>query len=191
MPTAIRRRAGMSAIHDPDGEFLRYIVYDKDALAKFFTPDGVRFPCPIPLHPEKLNDIGILRMRVCAVLNPVLRDPPKVKIKLYLNERPALRYDTWIRLKAGHVQGDFRIDSPGAVRATADGRKESVCDHGASGRHQRVVVPAKTRVRARQHARRERRPACAGSQRLFWSCGGWISVILGIRGRAALQGAHT
>ncbi len=75
----------MSVIHDPDGEFIRYIVYGQQALTKFFTQggiklanclvyiyilaiaiEGVQFPCPIPTHPEKLNDIGMLRMRVCS-----------------------------------------------------------------------------------------------------------------------------
>ena len=69
---------------DPDGEYIQYVVYGEEPLRKLisegFNPciikimyeflniqiaEGVQFPCPIPTHPERLNDIGMMRMRVC------------------------------------------------------------------------------------------------------------------------------
>ena len=60
---------GMSVSQDPDGEFIRYVVYDKTAISQIFTTEGISFPCVIPDHPEHLNDIGILRMHVSTLCN--------------------------------------------------------------------------------------------------------------------------
>jgi hypothetical protein len=70
----------MSVMTETDGEYIRYTIHGKEQLDQFFMPgaccvvaflsfsekprDGVKFPCPIPLYPEKLNDIGVLRMQV-------------------------------------------------------------------------------------------------------------------------------
>ena len=56
--------AQTSVILDPDGEYLRYVVQDQEQLRSLVTKEGVTFPCPVPTHPERLNDIGMLRMQV-------------------------------------------------------------------------------------------------------------------------------
>merc|ERR1719272_100184 len=56
--------AQTSVIQDPDGEYLKYVVQDQDQLRSLVTKEGVTFPCPVPTHPERLNDIGMLRMQV-------------------------------------------------------------------------------------------------------------------------------
>ena len=69
---------GMSVMTETDGEYIRYTIHGKEQLDQFFKPrllvtlifkclneaEGVKFPCPIPLCPEKMNDIGVLRMQV-------------------------------------------------------------------------------------------------------------------------------
>jgi hypothetical protein len=54
----------MSVIQDPDGEHLQYVVQDAAQLRALTTNEGVTFPCPVPQHPERLNDVGMLRMQV-------------------------------------------------------------------------------------------------------------------------------
>jgi ankyrin repeat protein len=56
--------AQTSVIQDPDGEYLKYVVQDEEQLRSLVTKEGVTFPCPVPTHPERLNDIGMLRMQV-------------------------------------------------------------------------------------------------------------------------------
>jgi len=55
---------GIEVIQDPSGEFIRYVTYDEKILRRFNTEVGIKFPCPVPTHPERLNDIGMLRMQV-------------------------------------------------------------------------------------------------------------------------------
>ena len=55
---------GLSVVEDPDGEWIKYVTQDKEVLAGLRREEGIRFPCPVPSHPERLNDIGMLRMQV-------------------------------------------------------------------------------------------------------------------------------
>jgi len=55
---------GVSVEADPSGESIHYVVHDRQLLAQLNTPEGIKFPCPIPENPERLNDVGMLRMQV-------------------------------------------------------------------------------------------------------------------------------
>ena len=57
---------GVNVIQDTEGEYVRFIVYDKHLLQSLASgeSEGIKFPCPIPTHPERLNDLGNLRMQV-------------------------------------------------------------------------------------------------------------------------------
>lgn len=54
---------------DPDGEYISYATRDPHSIQQFCGEGGVKFPCPIPSHPERLNDMGMLRMLVTLRLS--------------------------------------------------------------------------------------------------------------------------
>ena len=108
----------MSVINDPDGEFIRYIVYSKDTIRKIYTPGiagsselmlfspnrkmafGSRAPYPcIPKNSTILACSGSAFVLIICIHDRLVIKQTQVKIKFYLNDSSALRYDTWIRLK--------------------------------------------------------------------------------------------
>lgn len=77
-------------IQDEDGEYIKYVMQGSDSLESFTTENGLQFPCPVPAHPERLNDIGMLRMQVTVKLfrknSPVASSSPS-------------EYNVWIKMK--------------------------------------------------------------------------------------------
>ncbi|EGD79524.1 hypothetical protein PTSG_10094 [Salpingoeca rosetta] len=55
---------GVAVETDLEGAYIQYIVHDASTLRGLCGDDGLKFPCPIPAHPERLNDVGLLRMQV-------------------------------------------------------------------------------------------------------------------------------
>eukprot|EP00055_Hartaetosiga_balthica_P011035 m.49104 g.49104 ORF g.49104 m.49104 type:complete len:1080 (-) comp7436_c1_seq1:2140-5379(-) len=46
-----------------DGEFLRYIFSNREMIRNWHEIP-IQFPCPLPQHPERFNNIGMMRMQV-------------------------------------------------------------------------------------------------------------------------------
>ena len=55
---------GLQVYAAPDGEYVKYVCEDGKTLRSISEGGGIKFPCPVPTHPERLNDIGMLRMQV-------------------------------------------------------------------------------------------------------------------------------
>lgn len=66
METAPSKVAGLTVHASPDGDAVRYTCEDPKTLRSISDGGGIKFPCPVPTHPERLNDIGMLRMQVSA-----------------------------------------------------------------------------------------------------------------------------
>ena len=70
---------------------------------------GIDFPFPIPLHPEHLNDAGVLRVQACVSPHNPDSNMEQVSVRLYTsnmgteNTRSGVEYDTWLRVKAGTI----------------------------------------------------------------------------------------
>eukprot|EP00047_Mylnosiga_fluctuans_P003537 m.229643 g.229643 ORF g.229643 m.229643 type:complete len:963 (-) comp11932_c0_seq1:191-3079(-) len=103
-PTLLQSKAsqdmypGLIARPEPNGECLRYTVQDPGALAQLLTPEGLRFPCPIPSHPERLNDVGMLRMQVSVrfyLANSRSTDAHHRVRRLHNTDE----FDVWIKMK--------------------------------------------------------------------------------------------
>ncbi len=121
-------------MQDPDGEYLKFVIQDPNVLARFisrglfffgpidcsacngFILDGVSFPCPVPAHPERLNDIGMLRMQVVKTFFfsffSLIVVSPQVTLKMYARKDssfedtlrgtqgfPVDEYSVWVRTK--------------------------------------------------------------------------------------------
>eukprot|EP00051_Salpingoeca_urceolata_P022211 m.356680 g.356680 ORF g.356680 m.356680 type:complete len:1009 (-) comp19932_c3_seq2:259-3285(-) len=81
----------MSVELHPHGEYIRYVVEDQSLLSRLGTKDGIKFPCPVPNHPERLNDIGMIRMQV--TIRPIFSHHEALASGFNSE------YNTWIRLK--------------------------------------------------------------------------------------------
>ena len=77
----------MTVVQDPDGAYIKYIVQDPDSVQSFTTREGIVFPCPVPTHPERLNDIGMLRMQVT------------MQISKKSQALPETDFNVWIKMK--------------------------------------------------------------------------------------------
>eukprot|EP00053_Salpingoeca_punica_P017701 m.171163 g.171163 ORF g.171163 m.171163 type:complete len:635 (+) comp17265_c0_seq3:461-2365(+) len=66
-PESAKMCKGVAVDSDPSGEYVRYTVTNRETLDHLLRqPDGVKFPCPVPVHPEQLNDVGMLRMQIAV-----------------------------------------------------------------------------------------------------------------------------
>lgn len=79
----------------PDGEYICYTIYGADLLKKLDRGDGLRFPCPIPAHPDRLNDVGMLRMQVTVKF--LLRDATPSSDPRFVKQ--GQEFNTWTRIK--------------------------------------------------------------------------------------------
>ena len=181
--------SGVSLQTDPDGEFIRYIVHDADALQKLSEDGGLKFPCPIPENPERLNDVGMLRMQVSVkFMVKEARDAPDPR---FINQGDEL--NAWVKIKVClrvcvcvfslthspfthsltiHTHTHTHTHSlslslspplhlPCADCAAAVWQEEAVHRHAARA-NRRVVHAPKAPRQPSHHGRRTRDPACDG-----------------------------
>jgi hypothetical protein len=74
-------------------------------LPRFNTPgsltdnhaDGIRFPFPIPTHPEHLNDVGMLRMQVRVRISYYPR--AQADFPAVLRAARSDECDVWVKIK--------------------------------------------------------------------------------------------
>ena len=87
---------GMTVEADHEGESVRYTVASGATLDQLCNDSGISFPCPIPAHPERLNDVGMLRM--CLQLRLIWgasHDSPHTMMILPRSDE----YEVWVRMK--------------------------------------------------------------------------------------------
>jgi hypothetical protein len=86
---------GIDVETHPDGEYIRYTVYGLDMLRQLNTTKGLHFPCPIPAHPDRLNDVGMLRMQITTKF--LVRDATPSSDPRFIKQ--GQEFNVWTRIK--------------------------------------------------------------------------------------------
>ncbi|EDQ91646.1 uncharacterized protein MONBRDRAFT_5528 [Monosiga brevicollis MX1] len=86
---------GITVEADESGDCIHYIVHKRSLLEQFNSEKGIHFPCPIPASPEKMNDIGMLRMQVSVTF--YLRDSTPSPDARFVQQ--GLEMNVWLRIK--------------------------------------------------------------------------------------------